>query len=112
MELPNRQPFNQLLESAKKDPTKIVIRDLATGVQTTRLQLLASVVDCRDKLRKLLNEKTVSKLDIGSEDVFICLLVEPGWDFVVAMLAIRALGVGGAICPLCKLPFNDVQREL
>jgi malonyl-CoA/methylmalonyl-CoA synthetase len=97
--VPSFQPFKQLLETARTSPGKVVLRDFAANVSATAPQLLHAVVTFQEYFLNVLSLKTRAKLDAG-EDVFICLLAPAGWEFVVAMLAIRVLGA--AVCPLCE----------
>jgi malonyl-CoA/methylmalonyl-CoA synthetase len=107
-DLPDRLPFPQLLEQAKENPHPVLVRDPATGIDGTSAQLLESVIQVRDELRIRLDSDTLSRLDSGSDDVFIFLLFPPGWNYIVSVLAVFALG--GAVMPIRKS--QHCPREL
>jgi hypothetical protein len=109
MDIPHWSPIRELVEGAKLRPKHIVIRYHGAGIGGTSAQLLDKVFSLRNDLRNSLPEYTLSKIRDG-EDVFICVLVPPGCEFVVSLLVIFALGA--AICTMCESHLSAVAFQV
>lgn len=99
---PDRHPFPQLLSYAIASPSAPVLYDHATITTLSRTQFLAAITECKETLLNKLSPATIAKLNSGTEDVFICVLIETGWEWWVVTLALQAIGVGAAMVPVCK----------
>ncbi len=97
--LPNFGLFTKLLRFANQS-TRIVVNDVNAQVSATHIQLLTDVLHVRNTLQASLKETTMRQLEQGVE-VFITLLSPGGYEYVVAFLAIVALGA--VVVPLCEL---------
>lgn len=97
--LPNFGLFTKLLRFANQS-ARIVVNDVYAQVSATHIQLLTDVLHVRNTLQASLNETSIRQLEQGVE-VFITLLSPGGYEYVVAFLAIVALGA--VVVPLCKL---------
>ncbi len=101
--IPPFPPFPSLLCRATKNASHIILRDHISPtdqLHITSAQLLHSVLAFRNKIRRYLSPETLQHLRTGSQDVFICILVPGGWEFVISALAVMA--IGAAPVPLCK----------
>ncbi|KAJ3519658.1 hypothetical protein NM208_g14036 [Fusarium decemcellulare] len=74
-------------------PDHIIVVDHQTGIQATITELITSVCEYRVRLGNELGTETLAAIRAGKE-VFIATILPPGYDFVVAFLAILSLGAG------------------
>lgn len=74
-------------------PDHIIVIDHETGVQATITDLITAVCEYRVRLGNELGTETLTAIRAGKE-VFIATILPPGYDFVVAFLAILSLGAG------------------
>lgn len=96
---PNDPLLVRLLEAAERlGGSEVIIEDF-TGLKKTYLQLLADVLETRDKLRCLIPASHFDERGLlRDENLFITALTRTGYQYVVAFYAVRALG--GAYTPL------------
>ena len=105
---PSVSPFPELIERAKRNPKKIVLRDHSAGINATGGQLLHSVSRFRGKLLERLGGHLTSSAENGNEEKFVFLIAPPGWEYVVSMLTIFALGAAmSAQCKRIPSPKNE-----
>lgn len=93
--LPSSQMFNHLLQVAFLNPHSIAIKDAAG--EKSYVQLLTDVVAVKNEILQRLGDKTPAEI-MGRA---VLVLATPGYEYVVAMLAVGA--VGGAAVPIGKL---------
>jgi malonyl-CoA/methylmalonyl-CoA synthetase len=90
---PPISPFLELIQSEKRTPNTIILRDHSSGMTATAGQLLHSVSLLRAKLQATLVQNRM--LDPrNNEERFIFLLAPPGLEYVVSMLTIFSLRAG------------------
>lgn len=99
--LPADPLFTRLLTLAHRPNPGPAIRDVNAGIERTAAQLLGHVLVLRRVLRNALTPQTIDDLHNGRE-VYISLLAPGGYEFVVGVLAILALGAAAS-------PFSSAQ---
>jgi malonyl-CoA/methylmalonyl-CoA synthetase len=99
--LPADPLFARLLTLAHRPNPRPAIRDVNAGIERTAAQLLSDVLILRRVLRDSLTPQTVDDLRNGRE-VFVSILAPGGYEFVVGVLAIMALGAAAS-------PFSSAQ---
>ncbi|EXJ63847.1 hypothetical protein A1O7_00182 [Cladophialophora yegresii CBS 114405] len=99
--LPADPLFTRLLTLAHRRNPRPAIRDVNAGIERTAAQLLSDVLILRGVLRDSLTPRVVDDLRDGRE-VFVSLLAPGGYEFVVGVLAIMALGAAAS-------PFSSAQ---
>lgn len=106
--LPNFPLFSKLLRYAYRQPCPLAVRDDVSKIERTYLHLLTDVLSLRNGLRRTLPAHVRRQLD-NQEEVYICVLAPGGYEFVVAYLAVLALGA--AAVPLCKA-YNNIAKYI
>ena len=99
--LPADPLFTRLLTLAHRPNPRPAIRDVNAGLERTAAQLLSDVLILRRVLRDSLTAQTVDDLQSGRE-VYVSILAPGGYEFVVGVLAIMALGAAAS-------PFSSAQ---
>jgi malonyl-CoA/methylmalonyl-CoA synthetase len=95
--LPNNPLFTRLLRHARQD--RLAIKDQVLGVSKTYGELLDAVLAFREVVRLALPLE--AKRSLGRDDeVYIGVLAAGGYEFMVAVLAVLALGA--AVVPICE----------
>ncbi|KAF2668125.1 fatty-acyl-CoA synthase [Microthyrium microscopicum] len=103
--LPCTPLFSRLLRLASRLPPKPVIRDVRANLERDNLQLLNDVLSLRETLYQILPVEKVKAIHAG-QDTYIAVLAPGGYCYVVAVLAILALGA--AAVPLTTaLPVEE-----
>ena len=93
--------FSRLLTLAHRPNPRPAIRDVNAGIERTAAQLLSDVLILRRIVKSTLTPQTVDDLQNGRE-VYISILAPGGYEFVVGVLAIMALGAAAS-------PFSSAQ---
>lgn len=105
-ELPNSPFFSELLRHAHflDQPA---IRDLnQDGLTTTYAELLSDALNIRNLLRSSLARELISRIHADEEEICIGVLAAGGYEYVVAVLAVLALGA--AVVPMAVvLPVQE-----
>ena len=96
--LPCHPLFNRLIRFAHHSQ-QIAVRDIVTGFKATHLQLLADVLALRGRLESCLAEDILLALR-SEEEIYIAVLAGGGYEYVVAMLAV--LAIGAAAVPMSR----------
>ncbi|OAP58250.1 hypothetical protein AYL99_07340 [Fonsecaea erecta] len=99
--LPADPLFTRLLTLAHRPNPRPAIRDVNAGIERTAAQLLSDVLVLRRVLRNALTHETVQDLQNGRE-VYVSVLAPGGYEFVVGVLAVLALGAAAS-------PFSTAQ---
>ncbi|KIW78826.1 hypothetical protein Z517_08665 [Fonsecaea pedrosoi CBS 271.37] len=99
--LPADPLFNRLLTLAHRPNPRPAIRDVNAGIERTAAQLLSDVLVLRRVLKASLTHENVQDLQNGRE-VYVSLVAPGGYEFVVGVLAILALGAAAS-------PFSTAQ---
>ncbi|KAJ6001523.1 acetyl-CoA synthetase-like protein [Penicillium canescens] len=108
---PNDPCFSQLLTIAKQKRSSIIVNDPGSGVKADYNRLLRDVSTVRQGLCESLPSQCVRSGSILSEDpVYVCTLLRPNYNFIVALLAILAMG--GAAVPLSTTLLLDEALSL
>ncbi|KAF7556725.1 hypothetical protein G7Z17_g1218 [Cylindrodendrum hubeiense] len=104
---PNDHMLAKLLNTAKSTDEDI-IHD-AYGFDKTYAQLLGDIVKTRDSLRACLPPASLNSQGLlNQDDLYIAILTSSGYEFTVALLAVRALG--GAGMPFApKIPLDEAK---
>ncbi|KFY18238.1 hypothetical protein V492_00058 [Pseudogymnoascus sp. VKM F-4246] len=103
---PPVSPFLELIQRAREDPERIILRDHSTGKTATAGQLLQRVASLRDKLK---DELLQNGSESASQDKFIFLIAPPGLEYVTSMLTIFSLGAAMSAQSIVVKP-EDVIR--
>ncbi|KAK2684937.1 hypothetical protein QWA68_016196 [Fusarium oxysporum] len=74
-------------------PDHVIVVDHETGVKATITELITAVCEYRVRLGQELGMDILCSVREG-EEVFVATMFPPGYDFLVAFLAILSLGVG------------------
>ncbi|RDW68957.1 uncharacterized protein DSM5745_08717 [Aspergillus mulundensis] len=98
IEVPQHPWLDQLFHHWQESPERVFIRDLATDKEATFGEFLYEVLAHRDRLHKQLSPETQERLQDPSEEVFVAIIANAGFEFAVLLLAIHALG--GIAVPL------------
>lgn len=96
--LPNIPMIAQILRHALFG-NRLAIRDINTGVEKSYSELILDVAHLRTFLETRLTSSVMKALHDG-EEVYIGVLAAGGYEYVVAFLAIMALGA--AVVPMSK----------
>ncbi|KAJ9607076.1 hypothetical protein H2200_008148 [Cladophialophora chaetospira] len=99
--LPADPLFSRLLTLAHRPNPRPAIRDVNAGIERTAAQLLSDVLNLRRVLKSSLTPQTVDDLQNGRE-VYVSIVAPGGYEFVVGVLAILALGAAAS-------PFSSAQ---
>lgn len=111
LSFPRTSPFPELMGLAVRKPGKIVLWDHSSGVRATAGQLLHSVSLLRAKVQAAILHHGMYEGRKEGDDQFVFLIAPPGWEYVVAMLAIFALGSGmSAQCKQLSFAETTFQR--
>ncbi|KAE8151323.1 acetyl-CoA synthetase-like protein [Aspergillus avenaceus] len=103
---PDNPLFVRLLETAHKDLNHVVILDPDRGVEVSYGRLLNDILAWRRVIQKQLPREILdSQGMISAKPAYIGLLSSNSYEFIVAILAI--LAVGGAVMPLRAQSFPD-----
>jgi malonyl-CoA/methylmalonyl-CoA synthetase len=97
--LPNSPLFSQILRFAHHRE-RIAIKDPSSKYAASYIQLLTDVLHLRNLLQASLDCSRLEQLE-NSEEIFIAILGEGGYEFTVAFFATLALGA--VAVPICKL---------
>ena len=103
---PPVSPFLELIQRAREDTDRIILRDHSSGKTATAGQLLQRVASLRDKLK---DELLQNEWESASQEKFIFLIAPPGLEYVVSMLTIFSLGA--AMSAQCKWSTLMVPRS-
>jgi malonyl-CoA/methylmalonyl-CoA synthetase len=95
--LPCDPLFTRLLSLAQRQSGRAVIRDLNTGTSKTSEELLSDALNLREVLRSKLPPSVLDDLGDEAKEVYISLLAPGGYEFVVGILAILALGAAASL---------------
>lgn len=101
--LPNDLFMTDLLNHNLTDPNATIIRDHHSNVDASRKRLLLDVLTLRDAIYAQLNYATKVNLLNPDVDVFICVMLPPSYEFLVAFMAIFALGAAAVPLGSCHL---------
>ena len=99
--LPADPLFTRLLTLAHRPNPGPAVRDINTNVTKTAAELLSDALILRRALKKSLSPQVLDDLQHGRE-VYISILAPGGYEFVVGVLAIIALGAAAS-------PFSSAQ---
>ncbi|KAF2690945.1 acetyl-CoA synthetase-like protein [Lentithecium fluviatile CBS 122367] len=89
--LPNTPLFSRLLRFAHRNPSRVAIEDGRSNYQRTHLELLSDLLALRETILKYLDPGQIEALDRRNE-VYIAIVAGGGYEYVVAILAVLALG--------------------
>ncbi|KFY16238.1 hypothetical protein V491_05382 [Pseudogymnoascus sp. VKM F-3775] len=103
---PPVSPFLELIQRAREDTDRIILRDHSSGKTATAGQLLQRVASLRDKLK---DELLQNEWESASQEKFIFLIAPPGLEYVVSMLTIFSLGAAMSAQSIVVKP-EDVVR--
>lgn len=112
---PNDSCFSQLLTIAEQKISSVIVNDPTSGVKADYNRLLHDISAIRRTLCKVLPSHLLQNGSILQGDpIYVCTLLGPNYNFIIALLSI--LAIGGAVVPLCKIPFailitDDVSRN-
>jgi malonyl-CoA/methylmalonyl-CoA synthetase len=95
---PNSPLFGKLVQYAHQQPPRVVIRDVVAGIQKTHLELLTDVLALSQTIRATLGPAAPGRENEGTTICTVGLLAPGGYEYVVAFLAIVA--VGACVVPL------------
>jgi malonyl-CoA/methylmalonyl-CoA synthetase len=102
---PNDPCFSQLLKIAEQKISSVIVNDPTSGVKADYNRLLHDISAFRRTFCKVLPSYLLQNGSLLQGDpIYVCTLLGPNYDFVIALLSI--LAIGGAVVPLCKLPFT------
>ena len=108
--LPNEPNFKALVESRNESPKRVLIHDPRLGVDADFDQLLRDVHTTRQSLVNALPGTIFgnhTNIISNNEVVYVPLLTPGNYEFIVAALAV--LAIGAALVPLCES--RHVQGE-
>lgn len=106
--LPNTPMISQILRHALYGG-RLAVRDVNTGVEKTYAELITDVVHLRNHVEARLSLAVRKALEEG-EEVYIGVLAAGGYEYVVAFLAVMALGA--AIVPMSELLSSIFTRQI
>ena len=98
--LPRAIFLEDLYRHVQDDPHATILRDASLGLDVTREELLLDTLAFRRHLLDGLGEETRADLIAGDREVFVCVLLPSSYAFLVAFLAV--LAIGAVATPLCQ----------
>ena len=99
MQIPQEPLLVDLFHIWEERPKATLIRDLSARKTATTEELLYDVLTVREHLHDSFNEEVQRQLRDPDTDVFVAILADQGYGFVVLALAIYSLGA--VFVPLC-----------
>jgi hypothetical protein len=101
LQVPREPLLCTLFQLWESHPTKILIRDYSSARQQASVgQFLYDVLTTRERILSSLDPDVQDRLNDAETDVFVAVLVGPGYTF--AVLAFALYSIGAVIVPLCK----------
>lgn len=99
---PNVPLFQRLVNLAQRDDMsrRVVVKDLVLDRKATLPELLVDALRLRQSIYSVLSIDAKRELEEG-KDIFICLCLDAGYHWYVAILAIQSLGAAAVL--LCKI---------
>ncbi|RYO82542.1 hypothetical protein DL766_000305 [Monosporascus sp. MC13-8B] len=92
--LPDDVLFSRLLKIATQRDSKIIVNDCSLGTQFSYRQILDGTVKLKEKLQALLDRSTLD----SPGGFYIALLAPNGYEFIIGVLAV--LAIGGVVVPI------------
>ena len=106
--VPNELFIADLFQQYLLDSSAITVRDDHINFEASRERVLRDVLTLRNAIFDRLPDNARARLFQKGADVFICVILSGGYDFVVASIAI--LSIGAAVVPLSEHMSLDVSR--
>ncbi|KAL9130013.1 MAG: hypothetical protein Q9217_001697 [Psora testacea] len=96
--VPNEPFLREICQRCKNGADAIIAHEAGTNESFTHAQLLMEVILLRDAIVSRLPVSTVEALSEPSKEVYLAILVPPGYDCLASMLT--TLAVGAVMVPL------------
>ena len=106
--VPNDLFIADLFQQYLLDASAMTIRDDHINFEASRERFLLDVLALRNAIFAQLPDNARARLLQKGADVFICVVLPGGYDFVVASIAI--ISIGAAVVPLSEHMTLDVSR--
>ncbi|KAF5860617.1 hypothetical protein ETB97_001321 [Aspergillus alliaceus] len=99
LQIPREDLLSILFQLWQKNPTKSLIRDVSgTGYEASVEQFLYDILTTRERILTFLDTDIKDQLNSPDTDIFVGVLVGPGYAFAVIALALYS--IGAVVVPL------------